>query len=246
METVAHPTPAQNIRRPRTAVMANIPLDAASGKVRALYEDDLRMLGYVANSTKLFALRPELHAIWLRLIQAIRATVDPRRYELTALAVEAQLRCDTVSPGREVSRTELETLAHAHHYDDLSPAEYALMTFAARVALNAHALTALEAAPLREHGYSDPEILDIGLAASARALWSKALAAVGEEPDECYMTLDEGFRRAVRTARPVDVSAVTLTAALCPDPLRATRRSARGLLRRIRTWLSARAHGAHE
>src|SRR5689334_7681387 len=111
METVARPMPAQNTRRNRAAVMANIPLDAASGKVRTLYEGDLRTLGYVANSTKLFALRPEVHATWLRLLQAIRAEMDPRRYELTALAVEAQLRCDTLTPGRELSRADLETIA---------------------------------------------------------------------------------------------------------------------------------------
>jgi alkylhydroperoxidase family enzyme len=243
METVARPMPAQNTRRNRAAVMANIPLDAASGKVRTLYEGDLRTLGYVANSTKLFALRPEVHATWLRLLQAIRAEMDPRRYELTALAVEAQLRCDTLTPGRELSRADLETIAQAHHYDDLSPADHALMTFAARVALNAHLLSPLETAPLREHGYSDPEILEIGLAASARSLWSKALAAVGEEPDERYMTLDEGFRRAVLTARPVDISAIKLTAALRPE---SRRWSDHGPLRQIVKWLSSRGLGDHD
>jgi len=38
--------------------------------------------------------------------------------------------------------------------------------------------------PVRAHGLSDEEILDVTLAASARSFFSKTLDAMGCEPDE--------------------------------------------------------------
>ncbi len=187
-----------------------IPLEAATGKVRKLYEDDMRTLGYVANSTKVFALRPEVHAAWLRVVEAIRTKMEPRRYELIALAVESQLRADALKPGREISPEELVAIARDHGYAPLTAAESMMMVFTARVTFRAHTIHDAEITALRAQGFSDAEILDIGLAASARSFWSKTLDAVGGEPDERYMTLDEGFRRAVVTARPVETAGTTL------------------------------------
>lgn len=70
-----------------------IPLEQANGAVREAYDADLKTLGYVANYTKVFALRPQVRAAWGNLIQAIRATMDQRRYELITLASASQLRC---------------------------------------------------------------------------------------------------------------------------------------------------------
>jgi hypothetical protein len=70
-----------------------IPPEQATGAVREAYEDDLKALGYIANYTKVFALRPQVRAAWGSLIQAIRSTMDQRRYELITLASASQLRC---------------------------------------------------------------------------------------------------------------------------------------------------------
>jgi len=70
-----------------------IPLEQATGATREAYESDLKTLGYVANYTKVFALRPQVRAAWGSLIQAIRSTMDQRRYELITLASASQLRC---------------------------------------------------------------------------------------------------------------------------------------------------------
>ncbi len=190
------------------AFIREISIEASTGKVRKLYEDDLRTLGYVANSTKVFALRPDVHASWLKLLESIRAKMPPRRYELVALAVEAQLRRDAVKPGSEISGGELGAHARDHHYDPLSAPEMAAMRFAARATLRAHGIDRQALDALRAQGFLDSEILDISLAASARCFRSKVLDAVGEEADERYMTLDEGFRRALVTARPIDITEV--------------------------------------
>ena len=70
-----------------------IPLEQAAGPVREAYDADLKTLGYVANYTKVFALRPQVRAAWGQLIQAIRSTMGQRRYELITLAAASQLRC---------------------------------------------------------------------------------------------------------------------------------------------------------
>ena len=61
--------------------------------MREAYESDLKTLGYIANYTKVFALRPQVRAAWGNLIQAIRSTMDQRRYELITLASASKLQC---------------------------------------------------------------------------------------------------------------------------------------------------------
>ena len=75
------------------AFIKEIPLDQASGELREAYEIDLKTLGYVANYTKVFALRPKVRAAWGSLIAAIRSSMDQRRYELITVAAAARLRC---------------------------------------------------------------------------------------------------------------------------------------------------------
>ena len=75
------------------AFIREIPLEEASGPLREADESDLKTLGYIANYTKVFALRPEIRAAWGSLIRAVRATMEPRRYELITLAAASQLRC---------------------------------------------------------------------------------------------------------------------------------------------------------
>jgi alkylhydroperoxidase/carboxymuconolactone decarboxylase family protein YurZ len=70
-----------------------IPLEQATGAMREAYEGDLKTLGYIANYTKVFALRPQVRAAWGNLIQAIRSTMDQRRYELITLASASKLQC---------------------------------------------------------------------------------------------------------------------------------------------------------
>jgi hypothetical protein len=74
------------------AFIEETPLDQATGDVREAYESDLKALGYIANYTKVLALRPKVRAAWTSLIGAIRSTMDQRRYELITLAAASRLR----------------------------------------------------------------------------------------------------------------------------------------------------------
>lgn len=75
------------------AFIREISPEEATGSVREAYDADLKALGYIANYTKVFALRPEIRAAWGALIKAVRSTMEARRYELVTLAAASQLRC---------------------------------------------------------------------------------------------------------------------------------------------------------
>ena len=65
----------------------------ASGKLRELYAGNVANRGSVRNSMKALSLRPEAIDAWQKLLSAIRAPMDSRRYELVTIAAAAALRC---------------------------------------------------------------------------------------------------------------------------------------------------------
>jgi alkylhydroperoxidase/carboxymuconolactone decarboxylase family protein YurZ len=75
------------------AFIHTIPEDEATGKLRELYDADLKNLGHVANYTKAMSLRPAVIEAWRNLSAAIRANLDLRRYELVTIAAASALRC---------------------------------------------------------------------------------------------------------------------------------------------------------
>jgi uncharacterized peroxidase-related enzyme len=192
------------------AFIRDIPSDEATEEVRALYDRDRETLGYVANYTKAFAHRPEVYTAWARLIGAIRSGMDKRRYELVTLAAASQLRSSycMLAHGTVLLRSnlatgdELEAIARDYRQAGLSRAEVAMMAFAEKVTLSAHAVTAEDVETLRRHGFSDTEIFDIAVTAAARCFFSKTLDAVGAVPDEIFRSLDERVRRALTVGRP--------------------------------------------
>jgi alkylhydroperoxidase family enzyme len=84
----------------------------------------------------------------------------------------------------------------------LEPAEVAVMAFSQKATLNAHQITPEDIEGLRSHGFSDAEILDVTLAATARSFFAKLLDALGAEPDAAYVELEGGLRQALVGRRP--------------------------------------------
>lgn len=66
--------------------------EEATAEAKELLERDRAALGYVANYTRLFAHRPAVYEAWLRLRDAIAASMDTRRYELATVAAAGRLR----------------------------------------------------------------------------------------------------------------------------------------------------------
>ncbi len=165
--------------------------EEATGAVRDLYEHDLAAKGFIANYTLLFSLRPDAFRAWRQLVGAVMSTMEPRRYELVTLAAAEALwsrYCvaahGAILESAFIDRPQLEAIVHDFRQAGLTPLEVAVMAFAEKIALRAHAVTDADVDQLRILGLGDAEILDVALAAAARSFFSKTLDALGCEPDE--------------------------------------------------------------
>ena len=178
----------------------------------ALYADDEGSLGYIANYTRTFSPRPEVYRAWRQLNGAIKGGMDQRRYEVATVAAARELRSSycALAHGAVLARHHLPASgvrALITDADDpaLDPVDRAVAGLAAKVAGGGFAITEADLAPLRELGVSDPEILDVVLAAAARCFFSTVLDATGTRPDAgCGAALDEVTRDTLTVGRPVD------------------------------------------
>lgn len=161
--------------------------------MRDAYDRDLANLGYVANLTQAFSLRPEVFVAWKTLIASIRDDMDLRRFELATVAAAAALRCrycvaahTAVLETKFYSREQLETIAADFRAAGLDPVDVAIMAFAEKVALHAYRMTPGDIDELRASGLSDRDIFNVALTAAARSFFSKTLDAAGAHPDDAY------------------------------------------------------------
>jgi alkylhydroperoxidase family enzyme len=97
---------------------------------------------------------------------------------------------------------QLRAITTDYRNAGLEPAEVAMMAYAQKVVLRAYEVTDADITRLRAHGFTDPEILDIAMAAAARCFFSKTLDAVGAEPDEAYAEMAEALADVLPARRP--------------------------------------------
>lgn len=162
--------------------------------------------GDVPNYERAFAHRPEIYEAWLSLNGAVKAGMDPRRYELVSVAV-ARVLGSTYCSLAHASRALAGELATADELADpsgLPPAEQEMVAFAEQIARDATSITADDVAALRAHGFSDQEIFDVVAAATARCFFAKTLDAVGAQADATFATLEPAsLREALTVGRPI-------------------------------------------
>jgi alkylhydroperoxidase/carboxymuconolactone decarboxylase family protein YurZ len=70
-----------------------IPEKEATGKVRKIYDKELRDQGFVRDTTKVFSIRPEFIEAWHTLDNALKANMEERYYELATIASTSSIRC---------------------------------------------------------------------------------------------------------------------------------------------------------
>jgi uncharacterized peroxidase-related enzyme len=192
------------------AFIQTIPVDQATGEVRALYERTQASLGYVPNYAKVFSHRPPVMAAWSALLASIRGNLEPRQYELITLAAARALRSSycllahgAVLREKFYSAPRMTEIAADFAHANLTPADVAMMAFAERLARDATGITDAEVRALREHGFTDAQIFDIAAAAAARCFFSKLLDALGALPDAAYAELEDDLKRELTRGRPI-------------------------------------------
>jgi uncharacterized peroxidase-related enzyme len=164
----------------------------AEGIVAEKYREDLESDGFVFGHTRAMAVNPEAEQAFEALVGAVVPSIGLRTYELATLGAAAALKSGhcLLAHGRRSLRTEAldedEVVQIARGDDDgpLAPGDAAVVRFAAKVSTDAAAMTDADSQDLRDHGYSDHQIVDIALAAAARNYFSRALLALAVPLDD--------------------------------------------------------------
>ncbi len=158
--------------------------DQATGHIAEVYAKDVAERGSVAEYTRVMTVNPEAYAAWEQLIAAIVAQLGKRRFELITLAAAQgthSAHCRIAHGWKTlglIDEHQLERIARDYRDADLSEAEVAMMEYAERVCTGAAGMTEEDSLRLRRHGFTDREIVDITLAASARNYFSTAIQAL--------------------------------------------------------------------
>jgi uncharacterized peroxidase-related enzyme len=167
--------------------------------------------GYLPNYAAAFATRPDVAQAWNTLNNAVRGHMDRRRFELATIAAARAFRstycmaahCKFLRDACDDEPT-MRTVAADPTGASLDATDRAVMEFATHVARDASSITAADVQELRVHGLGDPEIVDVVLAAAARAFFTKVLDALGVEADvELGETFDPEVRRQITVGRPI-------------------------------------------
>jgi uncharacterized peroxidase-related enzyme len=189
-----------------------VPEERASGLLADLYESDRALQGHVPNFARAFSLRPEVYGAWKQLNGAIKAGMDLRTYELATVAAARRLRSSycmlahgTILADQFLGPDTVRTVADGDG-DALDARDRAVMGLADQVVEDATAISSEDIDGLRSLGLNDEEILGVVLAAAARCFFSKALDALGAEPDHKYADLDPALRDALTVGRPIATS----------------------------------------
>lgn len=189
--------------------IATTPLQHAQGETRTMYERQRDHFGYLPNYARAFCHRPEIMVLWAELQRGIRRHMDARRFELVTVAAARALGSSYCSLAHGatlagmLSETELAGVLDGTG-SALSPAERAMMEYAARVARDASSVTAADVDDLKAHGFTDAEIFDIAAAAAGRAFFSKLVEGLGATPDAAYRELPVSLQQAFTVGRPID------------------------------------------
>jgi len=184
---------------------------SATGATAALYAQMQASHGHVQNLARAFSHRPEYMDAWDTLVDAIKARMDPRRYELVTLAAALSLRSSycALSHGEVLLRDfftaeELRSIAVDYRHSDLLPVDIAAMDYAQTIAKDALAVTPAHIEALRTQGLTDGEISDIAAAAAARCFFSKFLDALGTHPDASFASMEPALRDRLTVGRNIE------------------------------------------
>ena len=152
--------------------------------------------------------RPDVYAAWGELLGAVKANMDLRRYELVTLAAARRLRSSycSLAHGRILAEQygePVRAIATDRTSSGLDEVDLAVMDLAEKVIDDATSVEESDRQRLRDLGLTDPEIMDVILAASLRSFWTKTLDGLGVQPDPSYAELDPDLREVLVVGRPI-------------------------------------------
>ena len=184
---------------------------AASGDVAAWYQAQRDSWGYLPNYAYAFASRPDVAEAWNTLNNAIRHNMDRRRYEIATIAAAREYRSTYCTAAHSKflrdqcgDESTMRAIAADPTGAGLDATDRAIIEFAAQVARDASSVDADDVDRLRALGLTDKDVMDIVLAAAARAFFTKVLDGLGVQADaELGDLFDSEVRSQVTVGRPI-------------------------------------------
>ncbi len=181
-------------------------------KVQALFDTDIREMGFVMNSSRLWAYQPESLAMLFSLMSKV-ATERPFRFRERGILVAAcasalgDSYCSLAWGTKLAAKTDAELAAGVLSGDDgaLTEAERAMAAWARRVTTDPNGTSTADVQELRDAGFSDADIFAMTVFVALRLALSTVNDALGARPDSEYLTLaPDPVRNAVTFGRPID------------------------------------------
>ena len=178
---------ACDAREEATVIVTPPAVGEVEGHAAEMYASDLNDDGFVYSHTQVMAINPEAHEAFEALIARDRPldrrahlrTGDARRRPRHPLsALPARARPQDTCAAELFDEDQLERVARDYETAGLDDADVAVMRFAEKVSTDAAAMTDADSQTLRDHGFSDRQIVDIALAAGARNFLSRTLQAL--------------------------------------------------------------------
>jgi uncharacterized peroxidase-related enzyme len=194
------------------AFIRTTPVAEATGDVQAMFERSKEPSGDVPNYIEAFCHRPEVWNTYVPFIRSVSSGIDPRRYELVAVAAALALESSycALAHGQALSKIlgaeQTRVFARDFRQADLTAAEKVMVAYVQKVVRGARSVTQADVDELRSHGFSDTEIFEIALAATARCFIAKLMDAVGAEPDHFFTALEPELRQALTVGRDIEQS----------------------------------------
>ena len=181
-------------------------------EVRSMFAQEINEHGYVANSTRLWAWRPDVFEAFkqARVITGETMDLSPRAFAVLISATVARnndaycaLAWGSALAEEAGEGTAVEVLTGVGS-GGMSAREASLAAWARRVTADATSTTADDVGLLRDVGFSDRAIFEITAIIAFRIAYSTIRTALGARADQQLASSSPaGVRRAVTFGRPV-------------------------------------------
>jgi uncharacterized peroxidase-related enzyme len=162
----------------------------AQGPVKAYYDQQRAVWGFLPNYALAFSTRPDVAAAWGQLNAAVRGGMERRRFEIATIAAARALRSSYCTVAHSMflrdechDEATLQALVDDPTGSTLDPIDRAVYELAGKVASDAAAVQQDDIDRLRAVGLSDADIADVVFAAAARSFFTRVLDGLGAQLD---------------------------------------------------------------
>ena len=188
-----------------------------TAEAQSLFDEDVSELGYVMNSSRLWAYQPGtvtgIFDLTREATSANRLSVRQRGILVSACASTLGDSYCSLAWGSKLAHvSDAQTASGVLRGQDdaLSPAELAMAVWARKVARDPNRTSAADVQELRDAGFSDSQIFAITVFVALRIAFSTVNDALGVCPDAALRsTAPQEVLDAVTFGRPIDSGAET-------------------------------------